>query len=176
MNKKALMRHAKRGFEILRRQGPKAFWNKVKIKLSENQMVYVAPQDEKIIGYDEMSILSEEKLGSLQDAAGKPHLAVQLHLYYEDLLPEFVENLGNIPCPFDLFVSIRDKDKDEREQSIRSIKEACKSIPTLRKVEVRATKNRGRDIAPMYVLFGQELRSYKYVLHMHSKKDRKSVV
>lgn len=201
MNRKALMRHAKRGMEILLRQGPKAFMNKVKLKIAENHVVYVAPQDEKILAYADLNLLDASAFENLRDANGKPHLAVQLHLYYEDLLPEFVENLNHIPCPFDLYISIRDlasasakqnaclknasleqgasqseeKNTDAKQdataQRISDIEQACQSITMLHSVTVKPTQNRGRDIAPMYVLFGKELRTYKYVLHMHSKKS-----
>lgn len=183
MNRKALMRHAKRGMEILLRQGPKAFMNKVKLKIAENHVVYVAPQDEKILAYADLNLLDAAALENLRDANGKPHLAVQLHLYYEDLLPEFVENLNHIPGPFDLYISIRDlasqsgeqnivdAQQDATAQRISDIEKACQAITMLHSVTVKPTQNRGRDIAPMYVLFGKELRTYKYVLHMHSKKS-----
>ena len=167
MNKKAFLRHAKRGVEILKHQGPKAFVNKVKVKLAERKVVYVPSTDEKKYNFDEVELLSQRELAELNKNP-KPILAVQLHLYYEDLLDEFVNSLSNIPVAFDLYVSVK---TSETDANIETIKAAFEKVENVRLVEVRPTENRGRDIAPVYVLFGKELREYKYVMHMHSKKS-----
>lgn len=163
---KNFSRHLRRGMEILRRQGLKAFLNKVKVKISERQTSFTVPVNEEILTYK--SVDQSQKADLL--AENDHFLAVHLHLYYEDLLPEFVRALSNVPVSFDLFISIQDR-KEENEKHIALVKEGCKTVSNLRSLEVLAAQNRGRDIAPMYVLFAKELRSYRYVLHMHSKKS-----
>ena len=169
MNRNTI-RHIKRGVDILRKQGVSAFVNKVKVKLAERRASFVAPTSERVITYAELDDLVRE--GKSLDNLSKRDrfLAVHLHLYYEDLLDEFVQALSHISIPFDLYISIRDYGDDTGEH-IRDIREKCRPISHMQSVEIRATSNRGRDIAPMYVLFGTELSTYKYVYHMHSKKS-----
>jgi predicted HAD superfamily hydrolase len=160
------LRHLRRGMEILRRQGLTAFMNKVKVKLAERRASFVVPGDDIRLSFKE---LDGEDCPALENPPEK-FLAVQLHLYYEDLLDEFVRYLSNIPIPFDLFISIRDRGSENVVHQ-KDITEKCRTIPHLRQLRIRPTENRGRDIAPMYVLFGRELEDYKYVLHLHSKKS-----
>lgn len=92
-------------------------------------------------------------------------VAVHLHLYYVDLLDEFIGYFNNIPFKFDLFVSCRESSK------LGEISNRLKKIKNVKKVDVRETINRGRDIAPLYVQFGNEIEKYDYFLHVHSKKS-----
>lgn len=92
-------------------------------------------------------------------------IAVHLHLYYEDLLEEFCQYLNNITEPFDLYISCR------QESDKKSIYKYAKKIRYVKKIVIRETPNRGRDIAPFYVLFGEELKQYDCLLHVHSKKS-----
>jgi len=92
-------------------------------------------------------------------------IAVHVHLYYEDLIDEFVSYLNNIPYPFDLYVSVRDSaDRLTLEQKFRQIE-------NIKVIDIRVTINRGRDIAPLYVQFGPEIEKHDYFLHVHSKKS-----
>lgn len=96
-----------------------------------------------------------------------PGIAIHLHLFYVDLLPEFVEYFKNISYPFNLYISCV-KGADEAY-----IKEYTKrELPNMQKVVVKILPNRGRDIAPFYVGFGKEILQHKYVLHVHSKKSK----
>lgn len=95
----------------------------------------------------------------------KPAIAVHLHLYYEELLEEFCDYLDKISEPFDLFVSCREG-VNQKKLRTRLLKIFC-----VNNVIVKNTFNRGRDIAPFYVLFGDELKNYSYLLHIHSKKS-----
>lgn len=99
--------------------------------------------------------------------AARPQIAVHLHLFYTDLLEEFLDYFQNIPCPFDLYIScVKGADKGKIRQK------AKESLKQLNQVEVCICKNRGRDIAPFYVTFGRELEHYEYLLHVHSKKSK----
>ncbi len=91
-------------------------------------------------------------------------IAVQLHLYYVDLLDEFCEYFNNIPFNFDLYISCR-----ENTDHTSIIKRAS-TIKNVKDIVVKDTQNKGRDIAPVYVLFREELEKHDYFLHVHSKK------
>ncbi len=92
-------------------------------------------------------------------------IAVHLHLYYLDLASEFYKYLLNIPYQFDLYISINDKTK------VHYIKSKFSKILNVNKVIVKYAENCGRDYGPMFVLFGNELKKYDYLLHIHTKKS-----
>lgn len=93
-------------------------------------------------------------------------IAVHLHLYYRDLLEEMLGYIDRIPFAFDLYISCQ-KGEDVEEISDLS-KERLRNVST---VTVRECENRGRDIAPMYILFGDDLAKHDYLLHIHTKKS-----
>lgn len=92
--------------------------------------------------------------------------AVHLHLFYEDLLEEFTEYLQRIDFAFDIYVSCQERaDRDRIAEYLK------KHLPRAEQIDVRGVQNRGRDIAPFYVVFADALREYDYILHIHSKKS-----
>lgn len=95
----------------------------------------------------------------------KGGIGVHVHLYYEDLLEEFCEYLGHIPEKFDLFISCQPR------ANIGEIRKKVQKIINVEKVTIKQGENRGRDIAPFYVLFGKELCKYEILLHIHTKKS-----
>ncbi len=92
-------------------------------------------------------------------------IAVQLHLFYIDLLDEFKEYFSNIPFKFDLYVSVQEG------TDLGSVTSSFKTLENVHDVIVRPTQNRGRDIARVYVLFREEIEKHDYFLHVHSKKS-----
>ena len=94
--------------------------------------------------------------------------AVHLHCYYLDMVPEICEYLKNIPCKFDLFVSLPEG-RSATPEELKSTLTA--QLPNLGKCVVKICQNRGRDIAPMIVTFGKELLEYDYFCHIHTKKS-----
>ena len=92
-------------------------------------------------------------------------IAVQLHLYYTDLIPEFFHYLNQIPYPFDLYISCREG------QDLEYVGEWFRNLRYVNDVIVRHTQNRGRDLSPVYVLFREEIEKHDYFLHIHSKKS-----
>ena len=94
-------------------------------------------------------------------------LAVHLHLFYIDLIPEFVEFMSNIPIPFDLFISIPETISTD-EQETRTQFMALANVLT---IIIEHTPNQGRDIAPMICTFGQTLQKYDVLLHLQTKKS-----
>lgn len=92
-------------------------------------------------------------------------IAVHLHLFYFDLLPEFIWYLNNIPYKFDLYISC------QIDGPVKKITKMAKKIKNVNQVIVKECQNRGRDIAPLYVWFREEIEKYDFFLHMHSKKS-----
>lgn len=92
-------------------------------------------------------------------------IAVQLHLYYIDLIGEFIRYFNNIPYKFDIMVSIADKSKKE------FVVTELQKIKNVENVYVEVAGNRGRDVAPLISIFGKQILKYDYVMHVHSKKS-----
>ncbi len=94
-------------------------------------------------------------------------IAVHVHLFYLDLLPEIISYLNNIPCTFDLFVSIPDTVNYNAEE----LQEALGKIEHIGTTTIKRVPNRGRDIAPMLCSFKTELQKYNFMLHIQTKKS-----
>ena len=92
-------------------------------------------------------------------------IAIHLHMYYEDLAPEFAGYLSNMPFAYDLYVSVKDA---AGESACRA---AFKGLQHCKAQTFQIVNNRGRDIAPMFCTFGEALRRYDYLAHLHSKKS-----
>lgn len=92
-------------------------------------------------------------------------IAVHLHLYYLDLIPEFVWYLNNIPYPYDLYISC------QLDASENYIREMLAEIKMVQNITIKKCPNRGRDIAPLYVWFRTDMINYDYILHIHTKKS-----
>jgi len=93
------------------------------------------------------------------------NVAVQLHAFHVDLLPEIRGYLSNIPVKFSLYITT---DSNEKVNEIKSIFE---SLEQVRELVVKVTKNQGRDIAPMLIAFGEQLLNHALILHLHTKKS-----
>ncbi len=96
--------------------------------------------------------------------APPPRIAVMLHAFHDDLMPEFRAYLDHIPVPADLFISSDTEDK-------------CVALERLFAdwpkggVQTRCTPNRGRDVAPKLVGFAAAHYGYDLVLHLHTKRS-----
>ncbi len=101
-----------------------------------------------------------------ENAADKrPTVAVHLHLFYMDLLPEFIQYFSNIPCKFDLYISC------QPDADVAAIKAKTKELKQVGVVDIRKLQNRGRDLAPLYAEFRTEILKHDYFLHVHTKKS-----
>lgn len=110
-------------------------------------------------------IQSEENSfdGELNSQPGK--IAIQAHIFYLDLLEEMARYCSNMPYKFDALISIVDESAEEK------VRNAFEKIPNVEKCIVRVVPNRGRDVAPFIVGFGDLLPKYDYIAHIHSKKS-----
>lgn len=89
-------------------------------------------------------------------------VALQLHVYFPDLLGEIMARLqGNKVRP-DLFISVPN-DATRKEVVLRLKGYGGNSV-------VSVVPNRGRDIGPLLTAFRQDLRRYEFVGHLHTKK------
>jgi hypothetical protein len=99
-----------------------------------------------------------------KDIPDSQRVALHIHAYYPELLPEIISRLSrNRICP-DLFVSITN------EKARKLVGDELKDYKG-RVVDIQLVPNRGRDIGPFITAFGQRiLANYDYVGHIHTKK------
>jgi len=107
----------------------------------------------------------EQPLGYLPvPSEAAPRVAVLLHAFHLDLLPEFRAYIEHIPFSADLFVST---DSDAKRPAVAT------QFADWRRgaFEIRVVPNRGRDVAPKLVGFADIHERYEYVLHLHTKRS-----
>ena len=91
-------------------------------------------------------------------------IAIQVHVFYEDLLMEIINKLNIIPFKFDLFVSTI---SEEKKQFI----EKCLINSKINNYEITIFKNKGRDVFPFLSQMKKKYKYYKYLCHIHTKKS-----
>ena len=72
---------------------------------------------------------------------------------------------ANMPYKFDALVTVVD------ETAAEKVSAAFEALTNTENVFVRVVPNRGRDVAPFIVGFGDLLPKYDFVAHVHSKKS-----
>ena len=95
----------------------------------------------------------------------KGRIAIHIHIYYLDVVREFASLLKNMPFPYDLFISSHSK------EIIDMCEYLYKDLPNLGKINLKQVENRGRNFAPLFCAFGEQLIHYDYIAHLHSKKS-----
>lgn len=90
-------------------------------------------------------------------------VAVLLHVFYPELVPELVRELAAIPVEFDLIVT---------NASGAALNPDLSAVPNLRNHIVLEVENHGRDIWPMVqVANSGSLDTYELVLKVHTKRS-----
>lgn len=95
-----------------------------------------------------------------------PHIAVQVHMFYLDVLDETIDQLNKIPYPFDCYISTDTPEK--KLQIAKALNDKCKCSNTY----VEVFDNRGRDVAPFLCQMASHMEEYEYICHIHSKKTK----
>ena len=108
--------------------------------------------------------LIRKSLLSAQSEEACPGTAVVLHLFSVDQLEIFLDKLANIPFDFDCYVSVGLGGVDRVFAGFQRLHHLCR-------LQVKEFPNVGRDMAPFFVGFGDELLKYELVLKLHGKKS-----
>jgi Rhamnan synthesis protein F len=94
-------------------------------------------------------------------------VAVSAHLYYPEYISPLLKGLERFPVSSDVFVST------PSSEIAQEVEQAARNHPGV--VDVRVTPNRGRNFGPLLVEFGQRLKGYDLVSHVHSKRTPQGV-
>ena len=92
-------------------------------------------------------------------------IAIQAHVYYENLIYEIVQKTNNIPVKFDLFISTDTKLKRDFINNYILNKSKANTI------EIQIFDNKGRDVLPFLNQLQNQIKKYKYICHIHTKKS-----
>ena len=107
-------------------------------------------------------ITSDEKAQTLPPAL---RIALHLHIYYPDLLPEMLDRLNRNRVRPDLFVSVPTQSVQEEVQALLAKNYSGRVI------DIQVVPNRGRDIGPFLTAFGAALIDhYDIAGHLHTKR------
>lgn len=92
-------------------------------------------------------------------------IAIQAHVYYENLINTIINITNNIPMKFDLFIStISYQKKDVIDKYLKNYSQA-------NKYEIKIVENKGRDVLPFITQLKNKIKKYKYICHIHTKKS-----
>ncbi len=131
--------------------------------VSETESFPPSRDDGSLWQGDLVALEALERPAQSQPQPGR--IAVQLHVYYPDLMEDMALALGQIPWRFDLFISVPSKNAKKEAKRIFS------SLPRVAKMKILEVSNRGRDMSPLLVTFAEELLHYDFVGHFHTKKS-----
>jgi hypothetical protein len=128
--------------------------------------LYPIPQlNRKNSKFNVIPLSSNSLKGTTPKRLGKS-IGIHLHLYYLDLSDEIIDRLRYLKYPFDLYVSVSEKEIISRLQSLLR-----KKLPTAKNIIIREVPNTGKDLGPLIVEFGEKLSGYDIVGHFHTKKS-----
>lgn len=100
---------------------------------------------------------------SAETASAQPRVAVVVHAYFTDLLPQLIDSLKTIPVPFDLIVT--NASGSPLPLDVSGLDRLVSSV-------VVDVTNRGRDILPLIEVVNADLlEPYELVLKVHTKKS-----
>jgi hypothetical protein len=91
-------------------------------------------------------------------------VAIQVHVYYEELIFEVINKTNNIPLKFDLFISTT------QEQILNWFEKYSSDYSRANKIQVLYVNNKGRDVLPFIKQMKNNFKRYKYICHIHTKK------
>lgn len=87
-------------------------------------------------------------------------VAIHLHVYYLDLLNEYLDYFEKYLPNFSLFITTDTKNKSDRIKDILGKKEA----------KITVSGNKGRDVLP-WMLISDQLKEFDVVGHFHTKRS-----
>lgn len=91
-------------------------------------------------------------------------IAIQAHIFYNELLFEIINKTNNIPINFDLYITTL------LDSNIEIFKQNLKTYSKAVNFEILQVENKGRDILPFIMQMKNHFKKYKYLCHIHTKK------
>ena len=92
-------------------------------------------------------------------------IAIQAHIYYENLINEVIEKVNNIPVKYDLYITTTCLNKSILLENY------IKLYSNANKYEIKIMENKGRDVIPFLNQIKYVYKNYKYICHIHTKRS-----
>lgn len=156
-------------YRVLRREGIRIFWWRVKNQLKSRQ---VENQSQHVSSSAARPRIIRHYLDpqwtprTVDSSAQTPEVAIHLHLFHQEQDSLWATYLDNIKCPFDLFISISEANASAKEHIRKYFQSALEQVGD---VYVQCVPNRGRDLAPLLITFSETLKNYPLIGHFHTK-------
>lgn len=110
-------------------------------------------------------LLGQKYLQPAQADIANKRIAVHLHVFYVDLLQEFLDAFAHFEFAYDLYITTDVTEKVEQIEAILAEQNVS--------AQILVTGNIGRDVLPMLKLKDQ-LAGYDYIGHFHTKKSKEA--
>ncbi|MFK4966689.1 rhamnan synthesis F family protein [Lactococcus garvieae] len=107
-------------------------------------------------------LLAEKYLNEVENKTITKKIAVHLHVFYTELLEEFLDAFGHFHFNYDLYLTTNTDEKEKQIEEILNQRQI--------KAELVRTANYGRDVMPFLAL-KDVLRQYDIVGHFHTKRS-----
>ena len=109
--------------------------------------------------------LDNDVIYDLKDLYNKCKIAIQIHIFYEDLIEDIINKTNNIPVKFDLYITITSPELKSR------LENDIKIYSKTNYFEILIVENKGRDVLPFLKQIKTKFKYYKYICHIHTKKS-----
>ena len=137
----------------------------------QNNGIYLEPNQK--YGYAMLNSLSKALFNlsyiysyNLNNLNKSVTIAIQVHVFYENLINDIIQKTNNIPVKFDLYIST---DSELKKVYINDyILAKSKAV----KFEIQIFNNKGRDVLPFLFQLKRKIKVYKYFCHIHTKKSK----
>ena len=97
-------------------------------------------------------------------------IAIQAHIFYEDLIKDIINKTNNIPYKFDLYITTISIEKK------LYIENFVKNNTNANYYEIKIVENKGRDVLPLISQLKNKIKKYKYFCHIHTKKSKHDII
>lgn len=111
--------------------------------------------------------LDDDTSYNLDILKNKCKIAIQVHLFYEDLIKDIINITNNIPVKFDLYITI------VNSATCDNLMNYIKNLSKANHFELLNVENKGRDVLPFLNQMKTKFKLYKYLCHLHTKKTKK---
>ena len=92
-------------------------------------------------------------------------IAIQAHVFYQEIISEIIEKTNNIPYPFDLYITTDNLEKKEY------IERYAHANSNAKHCVVDIVTNQGRDVFPFLTQAKKIVDKYEFICHLHTKKS-----
>ena len=123
------------------------------------------PAENKVVSIGTGIPADSDRSWMCRKMAEPPRIAVQAHVFYEELISTIVQYTNRITLPFDLYITTSSKEKAEVIRKYTDVYSVAEHV------QIMVAANKGRDVVPFIAQMSPVIQNYDYLCHLHSKKS-----